>query len=474
MQNKMWRKEVVVGIILLFIGTSLLPTITGGIDTEICIVSKQTKTKYDLLIIAPKEFIPSLQPLVDHKNLFGVKTMIKDVDEIYLQFNGRDQAEKVKYYIKYALEEWNIQYVLLVGGRKGQSVVEDWWIPVRYAHIEYVALDGRTENRYISDLYYANIYEQNRTFSSWDTNNDGVFSEWPYKAAAKDIIDLAPDVAVGRLPCRTVCEVKTIVQKIITYEHEECNESWFKNIVGISFASDRVMPGWDGESVIRQGLTYMQNFTHSTLFASDGSLKSSMDVIKAINKGCGFLWFFGGGTPKKWGAYLPNKVFWTYVLQNYQIPLLVNHKKLPICLDGSGCHNCLFNVSIGNTLDFQPWKGSNWEGTATARCIGERLLASPGGGCIAIIGPTAMGHDSMGILSHEGGCDWLDIHFLKEYNVNKVTVLGDAWRNTLSDYVQNHTIDWTDTTSNDDSIIVKTVQAWSLFGDPSLKIGGYS
>jgi hypothetical protein len=453
---------------------NILPNIRGDIETRINVVSIHTKTKYDLLIIAPKEFIPNLQPLMAHKNTLGIKTIIKDVDEIYSQYDGRDQAEQVKKFIKSALDTWNIQYVLLVGGRKTQSVVEDWWIPVRYAQIEYAAPDGRREDRYSTDLYFADIYTSNGTFSSWDPDNDGVYSEWLYKTTAEDIVDLVPDVAVGRLPCRTVYEVKICVQKIINYEDKGCDESWFKNVVGISFASDRVFPGWDGESVIRQGFSYMQNFTQTTLFASDGSLKTSRDVILAINKGCSFLWFFGGGTPKKWGVYLPNHILWTYVLRNYQIPLLVNHEKLPIILDGSGCHNCLINVSIGNTLDFQPWTGTNWEGTITTRCIGERLLAKPDGGCIAIIGPTAMGHDSFGIFSHEGGCDWLDIHFLKEFNINNVTILGDAWRNTLCNYMQIYTIDWNDTTSNDDSLIVKAAQAWSLFGDPSLKIGGYS
>jgi len=430
-----------------------------------------TETDYDLIIIAPEKFIPSLQPLAEHKNSYGIKTLIKNVDEIYLQFNGRDQAEKIKYYIKYAHEELNAQYVLLVGGRKSQSSIEDWWIPVRYSHIEYVAPDGRGEGKYITDLYYVDIYNGASDFSSWDTDNNNLFSEWPYKAVANDIIYLSPDVAVGRLPCRTVHEVKTNVRKIISYENEGCDESWFKTIVGISFASD-MMEGWDGESFIRKGLPYMQNFTQKTLFASEGTLKSSKDVIKAINSGCGFLWFFGGGTPLLWGVYLPNHSKWTYVLRNYQIFLLRNHEKLPILIDGSGCHNCQFNVSIGNTRPLSG-KTRNWAYGFAARCQCERFLNAPNGGCIAIIGPTAMGHDSHGISSHEGGCDWLDIQFFKEYNVNKVSVLGDAWMNSLCSYVQGHTIDWTDTTSNDDSIIVKAAQAWSLFGDPSLQMGGY-
>ena len=432
-----------------------------------------TETDYDLVIIAPEKFIPSLQPLAEHKDSHGIKTLIKNVDEIYSQFNGRDKAEKVKYYIKYVYEELNAQYILLVGGRKSQSAIEDWWIPVRYVHNEFVPPDGRREFRYITDLYYADIYNSSGNFSNWDTDNDGIYGEWLYLKAAEDIMDLAPDVALGRLPCRTVYEVKTIVKKIIRYEDEGCDESWFNNIVGISCTSDKFMPGWDGESVIREGLTYMENFTHTTLFGSDGTLKSSRDVIKAINKGCGFLWFFGGGSPRRWGVFLPNRLTWTPVLSNYQIFFLRNHEKLPILIDGSGCHNCQFNVSIGNTL-FNSGETKNWAYGAAARCQCERFLMAPNGGCIEVIGSTAMGHDKFGISSHKGGCDWLDIQFFNEYNINKVTVIGDIWKNSLCYYTQNFTIDWNDNTSWDDSIITKAAQTWSLFGDPSLKIGGYS
>lgn len=474
MINSKWNKGLILVCIVLLLITTVFPCSSRDIDSELNVISKQTKTTYDLLIIAPEEFIPSLRSLVDHKNLFGVKTVIIDVDEIYEEFTGRDQAEQVKYFIKHVVEEWNVQYVLLVGGRKGQSRVEEWWIPVRYCHIEFLPPDGRFENRFISDLYFADIYTKNGNFSSWDTDNDSIFSEWPQNASAEDIIDLAPDVAVGRLPCRNVYEVKTTVQKIIDYEQEKCDDSWFKNIVVISFKTDRVMPGWNGENIQRLGLTYMQDFNQIKLWASNGTLRSSRDVIKAFNQGCGFIWFFGGANPKLWGVYLSNEsILWRFIFRNSEIPLLVNNKKLPICLDGSGCHNCQFNVSIGNTLDFRPFHGKNWVSTITAECMGERLLTHSYGGCIAVIGPTAMGHDSIGIVSRRGGCDWLEIHFLEDYNIKKINVLGDVWRNSLCQYVQNFTIDWTDTTSKDDSIIVKAAETWSLFGDPSLQIGGY-
>ncbi|RLF51297.1 MAG: peptidase C25, partial [Thermoplasmata archaeon] len=73
---------------------------------------------YDMVIIAPSEFSDALQKLVEHKNNYGVKTFLMTTEEIYSKYNGRDEPEKIKYFIKNAIEQYGIKYVLLVGGLK--------------------------------------------------------------------------------------------------------------------------------------------------------------------------------------------------------------------------------------------------------------------------------------------------------------------------------------------------------------------
>ncbi len=144
-----------------------------------------TMSTYDLVIITPSEFTSDLQSLVDHKNNIGVKTVMKTTDEIYTQYDGVDQPEKIKYFIKDSLETWGIQYVLLVGGLKSLIWAnpkenanygsKGWRLPVRYANlIEF-------EPGIISDLYYADIYKQGGVFDNWDSNSDGIFA---YKKGA--------------------------------------------------------------------------------------------------------------------------------------------------------------------------------------------------------------------------------------------------------------------------------------------------
>ncbi|MBE3140265.1 MAG: hypothetical protein IMZ53_06750, partial [Thermoplasmata archaeon] len=73
-----------------------------------------SNASYNLLIVAPKHFIRYLGPLVHHKNKIGIKTILVDIEEVYHQmyWEGRDQAEKLKYFIKNAKEYWDISYVL--------------------------------------------------------------------------------------------------------------------------------------------------------------------------------------------------------------------------------------------------------------------------------------------------------------------------------------------------------------------------
>ena len=126
---------------------------------------------YDLLIIAPKKYSDALQPLIVHKNRVGIKTNLVTLNDVYHQmfWQGRDKQEKIKYFIKTAKEEWGITYVMLVGDFQT--------IPIRYVY----NADNNTgwnEPCFISELYYADLYDKNHNFSSWDSSNNGIYGEW--------------------------------------------------------------------------------------------------------------------------------------------------------------------------------------------------------------------------------------------------------------------------------------------------------
>ena len=431
---------------------------------------------YDLVIIAPQKFHRALEPLVEHKIKHGIRTKLVSIEDVYDQmfWYGRDKAEKLKYFIKFAVEIWGVKYVLLVGGKKGQTPFDDFWIPVRYSHLSRGYDYGTRyikEGKFLTDLYFADIYDENGNFSSWDDNDNGIFGEWPEDGTALDRPDLHPDVYVGRLPCRNIRDVKIVVRKIIEYESGDwSNSKWFRRFVVVAGDTyPEKTDYYDGEVYTQQGILYMDGFDAVKLWASEGKL-SPANVIREINRGCGFIWFSGHGSPALWGTHPPDSEKWIYGLKLWHMFFLHNGNRLPICISGSGCFNNMFNVSILHS-EWVYFKGLIPYGIPY--CWGWGLVRNPRGGSIATIASTAFSYESPDISRGEGGIEWLDMHFFEKYAAGSET-LGEVWAKTIEAFLSNFTIDWNDTSRNGSALIAKNVEEWLLIGDPSLRIGGVS
>jgi len=430
------------------------------------------KGENDLLIISPSEFTKLLTPLAEHKNNIGVKTKIVSLDEVYDQSNGRDNQEKIKYYIKSAVENWGTKYVLLVGGIKGQT--SKWNLPVRYSHV--LIPEGTQEviePEFISDLYYADIYDGEGNFSRWDSNDNGVFAEWNTKY--KDRTDLYPDVYLGRLPCRNKREVRIMVDKIINYEKNKASENWFKRIILVS--GDH----WDDPDHITEGILIMEkaseimsDFEPVKLYATEKNKLLVKDINKALNKGAGFAYFCGHGASTVWGIhYPPNAQGWAPTLTRLQIipfytPIymnfLRNKNKLPVTIVG-GCLNGKFDISLSQ--NFKKMKLNLF-----GNCWAWKLTSKKGGGSIATIANSGLGTHAMGDADHNSVNDyleildgWLELKFLKLYAEEHSRILGMNHGQAITEYLHRFL-------GNNDEMDAKMVQQWILFGDPSLKIGG--
>jgi hypothetical protein len=425
---------------------------------------------FDLLIIAPPLFRQALQPLVRHKDAIGIPTRLVTLDQVYRQmfWYGRDDAEKVKYFIKTAIEEWGIKYVLLVGGRSSQ-VLPTWYCPVRYVHVS-----DDWEAEYLTDLYFADIYDAHGNFSSWDSDNDGVFGEWyPGEAAQDNNIDLIPDVAVGRLPCRNLNEVHIMVQRIITYENTAYNEPWFQRILvaaGDTYPQSE-NPNWtgaEGEYYGDRAIENMSGFAPTRLYTSDGTFSDKTDIIKAFRNGFGFVYLVGHGSPKSWGNHPFND---TSFIQGPNVDDLWrfrNKEKLPVCVV-SGCHNSQFDVCLQRILNAT----TRWRQEFITECWGERILHSLEGGAIASLGCTCLGYTKEDKQSFHGGINELETAFFHAYGQGHITTLGDVWAAAITWYHQTYPVNWSTQGGSDSWIDVKVIQGWVLLGDPSLLIGGY-
>jgi len=394
--------------------------------------------------------------------------MVKTVENIVSSYSGRDDAEKVKYAIKDAIEQYGIKYVLLFGGRK-PGVKERWYVPVRYSHLDD---NSNWEASYLSDLYFADVYKYEDgqpVFEDWDSNGNGIFAEW--RMAGKDYLDLYPDVYVGRLACRNKAEVKIMIDKIITYEDFPFNEFYkFILVAGDSYNDSH---GYiEGELATWEAYKQLEGFEAVKVWASEVDL-SAENIINAMNDGAGFAYFCGHGNPMSWSTHEPyNFDEWEEGLQIFDMPLLENGYKLPIVVIG-GCHNSQFNVTIFNSFN----KEKLWKGENAPECWSWWLTRKINGGAIATIGNTGLGYHGSEDSNEDGIADylqvldgWLEINFFRLYNEG-IDMLGMLHATTLTGFI--NTFPGNEKMPLTDVIDIKVTQEWCLLGDPSLKIGGY-
>jgi len=439
---------------------------------------------YDLLIISPPKFKRSLQPLVEHKNIKGVKTRLVTTDEVYdrMHWEGRDDAEKIKYFIKNAVENWGISYVLLVGGLDGQSF--NWNIPARYSQVVPLVEQEYAELSFISDLYFADIFDSTGGFSSWDSNSDNVFSVW--NETFREEMDLYPDVYLGRLACRTIFEVRNVVNKIIRYEKERCDYEWFKRLILIAGDSYNDVNGFnEGELISEEAILKMPGFIPIKVYTSKQDI-NRRTVNKAMNPGSGFAYFCGHGSPATWNThYPPDGKIWATGYNLKDMIFLRNRFKLPIAIVG-GCHNGQFDVTMSNIIkgirtdgflgyfSSEPGNaGRFWYNEWVPNCWAWWLTSKRASGAIATIANTGLGTHGDGDLDNNGIADymevldgWLELRFLEMYGLENYDILGENHGDSLTEYLQIFY-------GNNEKMDVKMIQQWELFGDPSLKIGGY-
>ena len=427
--------------------------------------------EYDMVIIAPNKFSVNIQPLIDHKNSVGIQTFLKTTEEIYDEYTGRDEAEKIKYYIYESAENLGIEYVLLIG--------DIHTLPIRKTEVNHIWGSPGYQILYqvddiITDLYCADIYTSDGSFSSWDSNNDNIFSEYYLynegetleERVIVDEVDLYPDVGVGRIPCETIDELDIVVHKIIAYETQD-NNDYFSNII-LAGCDGFPEPGYQCEMITERISKIMTNFTQVKLYESMDALNPS-SINREINNGAGFFICESHGSPYSFHDYLKNN-----------IKQLHNNNKLPIVFLG-GCYCACLDYSIichfqmlllalcMKTINYPPltlmisnlvhgFNSLNLNPKNIWPCIAWELLKHKDGGSVATIGATRAGQ----VVRDDppGGFTGLfSIKFFESYQPG--ITLSQMYNDAVTSFIDDS---WKN---------VVTLQEYIFLGDPSLKIGGY-
>ena len=392
---------------------------------------------YDLLIITPAEFESALQPLVDLKISDGIRTKMVSLDEI--PNGGADRQESIKLYIRDAIENWGITYLLLVGS--GLEGAEKF--PVRYAYIP----SGSYEVSFPSDLYYADVYNSLGGFSDWDFDNDGKYAEYPIDFLSVDVV---PDVYLGKLPANTSAEVSSVVKKIINYEAHNKMTNKILQVGGDTFVGDHQGIN-EGEYANTKVMEVLPGYNPTRVWASGGDLTKA-NIANGFRSSVDFVDFSGHGSWASWATHAPNdesvwlpeKTLLSYysgfLYVDFDLFFILNSKKLPVVF---------YNAC------------STSKYTESDTCLSWKTVNKASGGGIATFGASGIGYGSEGTGETDRLMGWMEVHTFQEIFNNKI--LGLAWNNCILNYYLNFIFFAED-------VDYKTMLEYSMFADPTLQI----
>lgn len=217
------------------------------------------------LIITTQNLIAAFKDFLDWKNKKGLSSKAVSTSWIYSNYNGVDEQEKIRNFIKDAYQNWGTVWILLGGDR--------FLVPVRQVFA--MNLDPPTMPG--SDLYYADLD------GSWDDNGNLIYGE------IEDNIDMYPDVFVGRVTVETESEVVAYCDKVIAYEQYAyehvldmlflaeylwteplTNSSFSKDYIDDNYVPDRFDPinklyeyyGNENHTTVMEALNYGQNIVN--------------------------------------------------------------------------------------------------------------------------------------------------------------------------------------------------------------------
>lgn len=392
---------------------------------------------YPFVIISPSNFLSTLQKLADHKADNGISTKLVSLDQIYngeyFPVEGYDEPEKIKYFIKNAVEQWGTDYILLMGNIYNLPMRTTWF----------------SDMKLLTDIYYSDLYFEDGSFCDWDSNDNHIYGEY-WHNDEKDIVDLYADVYLGRIPCKNILDVNVAVNKIIKYESKP-HEDWWDKII---LLGGDTFPGWgvyEGEVTNNCIAEALPDFTHVKLWTSEGTFTPKR-INEEVNKGARFLEYSGHGYEFGMGTSPPND----QNRINYYTPNLLslhNSHKLPVVFFDA-CLTAKLDFVLGDLLGLYGFLN------IPLPVYAWYWMKKIGGGAIATIGATEVAFSYVDANGPNGGAGYLSLHFFEGYSSCKT--VSEMLVYSQNDYLNNL---WKDHW---------TIEQFTLLGDPTLMVGGSS
>jgi hypothetical protein len=222
-----------------------------------------------LVIISYKDFMAQAEAWAQYRRGQGITVKVVEVSELYDEFNyGTMSSDSIKHFLQYAYQNWQTppQYVLLIGDAS--------WDPRNY--------EGEGFYDFIPPKLVTTVYSETVSDEALaDFDNDGL-----------------TEMAIGRIPARTVAEVNTMFTKTQNWESSLTPTSL--NSRGVLFAYD-FNDGYNFATMSNRLRNQLPAET-SASFVFRGEANANANLLAQMNTGKFMVNYSGHGTPGSWGG----------------------------------------------------------------------------------------------------------------------------------------------------------------------------
>ncbi len=367
---------------------------------------------YTMIVITDAEREVYLQDFVDWKNDHDVLTATFLTSDIYAEYTGENDQEKIKNFIIDAYETYSgtsnpLEYILLGG--------DDEIIPIRTVFID--TGWGTYDHNMPCDLYYGCLD------NDWDGNGNGVYGE------VADNVDLIPEVSVGRFSAETQEEFENVFNKTSFYVDNQTVSDDIVCLIGENLNNNPLTWGGDYKDEVADMAPSLEEDYHvDRLYQREGTY-SPETVRDAINGGLAVINHMGHSNENIVFGQTSSYVN-TYTNTNYGFAYT------------QGCYPAAFDEATSSSLE----------------SIGENLVISEHG-LYAFIGNTRYGWYSPG--NTDGPSQYYDIAFFEAMFNDDQRQLGKSLSQSRAELVN--------------MALGSGVMRWVhyelvIFGDPSVEV----
>ncbi|MBR4837202.1 MAG: T9SS type A sorting domain-containing protein [Bacteroidales bacterium] len=191
---------------------------------------------YELLVITPENWVSHFDEYVEFYEARGLRTHVTALEDILANFEGRDDAEKMRTYINQEYENEGIMMVLL----GGDSNVVPW----RALYCD----AGSEADNLPADMYFVCLD------GTWNDDNDELWGE-----IGED--DLLPELCIGRMPFNNENQFNNMMHKTLEYQANPVLGEFHDVILGAEHLGD----GYYGSTDLEMLIGGSSNFDYTTV-----------------------------------------------------------------------------------------------------------------------------------------------------------------------------------------------------------------